>query len=250
MMPLALLALCSCANFWDEVTSHDFKWKSLWAKKPDPIEVAQKSGDGDHRGKAILRLKEPKANHGTDEQQELVMDILLKSATMDRQPYCRLAAIQKLGEFKDPRAVKGLQDAYFNATDCPGEGIATRLQCQAIASLGETRNPAAIRFLIDKLKEPPADRSDLAMQRSDRCTAAARALANFKDPQAIAALAQALQKEKNDIALRDRIHGALMAETGKNYPPDSEAWAQYLNPDNVTVPAEDKRILPVRWLTR
>src|SRR5207249_2445273 len=127
-----------------------------------------------------------------------------------------------------------------------------RLQCQAIVSLGQTRNPAAVKFLIDVLKEPPAERSDLAQQRSDRCIAAARALAGFKDPEATAALAQALQKEKSDVALRDSVHEALIAETGKKLPADAEAWNQYLNPTEGGPRDDDrnKKILPVGWLHR
>lgn len=250
LAPLALVALSGCAGFWDEVTSRNFKFKSLWVK-PDPIVVLRDSGDGDERAKAIRRLKEPKENGGSDEQQQVVMDLLLKTATLDRQPLCRLAAVEKLGHFKDPRAAQGIKDAFFNVGDLSPD-IATRLQCQAIVSIGQTHNPAAIKFLIDVLKEPPAERSDLAQQRSDRCTAAARALAEFKDPEATAALAQALQKEKNDVALHDSVHQALVAETGKKLPPDSEAWNQYVNPTEAGPRDDDKnkKILPVGWLHR
>lgn len=245
LAPLVLLSLCGCAGFWDEVTSRNFKFKSLFVKT-DPVVVLRESGDGDERAKAIRRIQEPKEHGGTDEQQRVVVELLLKSATLDRQPLCRLAAIEKLGHFKDPRAFQGLKDAFFNAGDLPPE-IALRVQCQAIVSIGETGNPAAVKFLTDVLKEPPAERSDLAQQRSDRCIAAARALADYKDAQATAALAQALQKEKNDVALRNSVHESLIAETGKKLPPDPEAWNQYLNGGSQDE-GTDKKIVPARWI--
>src|SRR5947209_20345652 len=99
LVPFALLSVCGCAGFWDEVTSRNFKFKSLFVKT-DPVVILRESSDGDERAKAIRRIKEPKENGGTDEQQQVVVDLLLKAATLDRQPYCRLAAVEKLGHFK------------------------------------------------------------------------------------------------------------------------------------------------------
>ena len=129
------------------------------------------------------------------------MDLLTETATRDRQPLCRLAAVEKLGHFKDPRTLTTLEAAFYAAQELQPD-LMIRVQCQAITSIGQSGNPAAVKFLVEKLKEPPAERSDFAQQRSDRCIAAARALAKFKDPQATAALAQTMQKEKNDMALK------------------------------------------------
>src|SRR5262249_8222468 len=171
----------------------------------EPIVVLRESTDGDERAKAMLKLREPKLHGGTDQDQDWVVDLLVKTAAKDRQPLCRLAAVEKLGEFKDPRAVLALRDAFFMSSDF-GPDLALRIQCQAVASLGKTGNVAAVPFLIEQLREPPAERSDLAQQRADRCMAAARALAHFKDPQSNEALARVLQNPKEDLALRERAH--------------------------------------------
>jgi HEAT repeat protein len=247
-LAVLLVNLCGCANFWDQITSRDFKVKMLFEKK-DPLVVLRDSDNGDDRARAIQKLKEPKANGGNDEAQNLVLDLLIKSATVDRQPLCRLAAVEMLGHFQDPRAVPALQDAFYLAQDFPEE-MAARIQCQALTSLGETRNPAAVKFLIEKLKEPPAERSDLAQQRSDRCTAAARALAHFQDPQAVQALTQVLRREKNDMALRNRVHEALVANTGQKLPADAQAWDDYLHSRDAVASGEEKprKVKLMGWL--
>lgn len=248
LWPLAVASLPGCAGLWDEVTSKNFKVRTLFIK-PDPVVVLRESSNGDERAKAIRRLKEPKQHGGTDEQQKLVMDLLTQAATNDRQPLCRLAAVEKLGHFKDPRGVDALENAFIAAQNLPPE-LMIRIQCQAITAIGQTGNPRAVKFLVEKLKEPPAERTDFAQQRSDRCIAAARALENFKDPQAIAALAQAMQKEKADVALRDRVHEALVKTTGKDLPPDPEAWAPYSNPAEAIAQDESRanKLKLVNWL--
>src|SRR5690349_8878350 len=69
----ALLGAGGCANFWDEVTSRDFKFKNLFEKK-DPIVVLRTSADGDQRAKAIVMLSEPKQHGGSDQDQQMVME--------------------------------------------------------------------------------------------------------------------------------------------------------------------------------
>jgi HEAT repeats/PBS lyase HEAT-like repeat len=235
-----LVGLCGCANFWDEVTSRDFHFKNLFVHKEQMV-VLRESTDGDERAKAMLKLHEPKQRGGTDQDQDWVVDLLVKTAAQDRQPLCRLAAVEKLGEFKDPRVVKGLHDAFFQANDF-GPDLALRIQCQALASLGKTGNAAAVPILIEQLREPPAERSDLAQQRSDRCMAAARALAGFKDPQATEALARVLQNSKEDIALRERAHESLQVATGQHLPAEYQAWEDYLHPKDGKPPEDDKAI--------
>ncbi len=248
LMPLAVACLSGCAGLWDEVTSKNFTVKSIFVK-PDPIVVLKESTDGDDRAKAIRRVKEPKVHGGTEEQQKLVMDLLIQTATSDRQPLCRLAAVERLGHFKDPRVLEGLENAFIAAQNLPPD-LMLRVQCQAITSIGETGNPAAVKFLIEKLKEPPAERTDFAQQRSDRCIAAARALAKFNDPQATAALAQTLQKEKRDVALRDCVHDTLVKQTGKDLPPDAVAWNQFVNPGEAVVRDDEKagKISLMSWV--
>lgn len=237
-MTCLCLGLCGCAGFWDEVTSREFKLKSLFVKK-EPLVVLRDSTDGDERAKAIRKLREPKQHGGSDQEQDLIVKILIEEAARSRQPLCRLAAIQQLGHFKDPRVVRGLEDAFYNTTAFAPD-IATRIQCQSLLALGETGDPEAASFLIKILGEPPAEGSLFAQQRNDRCIAAARALGNFKDLKTTEALAEVLKNNKEDLALRDRATESLQTATGKDLPADYQAWNGFLHPQDAKSLAEQK----------
>jgi hypothetical protein len=213
---------CGCAGFWDDVTSRDFSVKG-WFAKPNPMVVLRDSPDGDKRAKALRALGEPKEHGGTDQEQETVVRILMTAAVSEKQPLCRLAAIQSLGHFKDPRAVDGLKEAFYSAGVFPPD-TATLLRCQAVTALGRTGNPAAVDLLARVVREPPAEGTEIEKQQSlDVRIAAARALGNFHQPQSIQALAGVLKSEK-DVALRDRVHESLQLVTGKKLPADSNEW--------------------------
>ena len=247
---LAAMALSGCANFWDDVTSRDFHFKEFFSK-PDPFLVLRDSDDGNRRARALRELKDPKEHGGSDHDQEVVINILTAAATTERQPLCRLAAVEALGSFHDPRAVHALQEAYYNAANFPkGKGasgitegpfggsavsspLVLQIKCQAIASLGNTENPEAIGFLVNILKSPPASKEAAEGERQqtmDERIAAARALANFKDYKAIEALVHTSQTER-DVALLDRAHDSLEACTGHKFPPDTQDWGPILRPD-------------------
>lgn len=219
--------LCGCANFWDNVTSRDFSVNSFFTK-PNPLLVLRDSNDGDKRAQALRALHEPKQNGGTDQEQEMVVKVLTTAATSEKQPLCRLAAIQALGPFKDPRAVEGLTTAFYNAS-CFGPETATILRCQALTALGETGNPAAVELLVRVVREPPAEGTEGERQQAvDVRLAAARALGHFSHYQAAEALVQVLRTEK-DTALRDCAYESLQAATGKKLPPDAKAWEEFLH---------------------
>src|SRR5207248_2155349 len=111
---------CGCSVTWDEMTSRDFHAKDLWAKAPDPLEVLKDSKDGDKRAKAFRALQEPKQHGGSDQDQDFVLQLLGTAATQESRYYVRLEAMRKLGEFKDPRAVPYLLDAYYKADSLKG----------------------------------------------------------------------------------------------------------------------------------
>jgi HEAT repeats/PBS lyase HEAT-like repeat len=245
------LALTGCAGFWDDVTSRDFRPKE-WFVTPNPLVVLRDSDDGDRRAKAFRTLQEPKQHGGTDQDQEFVVKILTQAAVTERQPLCRLAAIEALGHFQDPRAVSALKDAYFNANNFPksssaGTGpadsffnsaavsseLVSRIRCQALASLGQTGNPAAVEFLVRVLNEPPSSKETAEGEKQqvmDRRIAAARALGNFKDYQTIEALVRVVQTEK-DVALLDRAHESLEASIGRKLPADPKDWDSLIHPE-------------------
>ncbi len=240
-LALALAGLCGCAALYDEVTSRDF-FKHMKAPK-DPLAVATSDADADRRAEALSKLKEPKQNGGTDQQQDQVFGLLSKTATTDQHPRCRWAAIQALGRFKDPRAVKAIEAAYdqaAGATPSPGSvtqagylsksGIfqpdqTSTLRCQALASLGQTGNPQAVDLLVRVLRQPPVEGTEEDRKLAlDEKMHAARALSHFKDdPRVSEALLAALRDEK-DIALRDCVHESLKQVTGKTLANDYESW--------------------------
>jgi hypothetical protein len=243
---LLCLALSGCANFWEDITSRDFKFKNLYTRD-DPLVVLRDSNDGDKRARAMMRLTEPKANGGDDKTQNLVFEILSKTATTDPQPLCRLVAIDKLGHFKDPRAAKALEAAYYAVDTIPTQfaDLTTRIQCHVLAAMGNVHNPEVVPFLAQVLKEPPADRSDEAHRRNDRCMAAARSLGQYPEKQAAEALFVVLEErkadhKKEDIALRDVAGKSLRDITGKDFAGDADAWDIYLHPGSDTALAKAK----------
>lgn len=225
---LVLPWLAGCAGFVDEVTSRDFKFQSLYTR-PNPMLVLRDSTDGDQRAKALRTLREPRQSGGSDADQDAVVGILVAAATTEKQPLCRLAAIQSLSRFQDPRAVQGLSDAFFNATAFAPD-TATVIRCQAVTALGKTGSPQALELLARVAREPQAEGTEQERQQAlDVRIAAARALANYNQPQAAEALVRVMRGEK-DVALRDRAYESLQVVTGKRMPVDDQAWDAYLQP--------------------
>ena len=172
---------CAGPGFWDDVTSRDFHFKTMFASSPPPMTVLRESSDGDARAKAMRALKEPYRTGGPETQQDEVVQLLTTAATSDPQPLCRLAAIQTLGAFQDPRAVSALIAAYESAAKLSPE-TSIAVQCKALAALGETAQPSAVTFLVQVSRSAgSADVSERErqQQRDVRLTAV-RALGNFK----------------------------------------------------------------------
>lgn len=256
------LGLAGCANFWDDVTSRDFKVQQLWAPHPDPLVVLRDSNDGNERARALRALREPKQHGGSDQEQEMVLRILTTAAVNEKTAWCRLAAIEALGGFKDPRAVQALRSAYDQAGNMLPAGIeqasyqpgatgfgpdtAAAIRCQALTALGDTGNGAAVDLLVRVVKQPPAEGNEAERQQTlDERIAAARALGAFNDPRATAALLKVLQTEKKDQALRDRATEALQHITGKKLPDDAKAWEEALHQQGAGQPAPAKK---EKWL--
>lgn len=220
------LGLCGCANFWDEVTSRNCDWNHLW-KDPNPLDVLAKSSDGAKRGKALAQLQEPIKHGGTREQQEMYIEILTAGATTDREPLCRLGAIRALGECKDPRAVKILEDAYLQKPAFTMD-LQTIIRQQALASLEKTGQPEARRLLIQVARSPSAAMDSSLTDRQqtqDERLAALRGLAKFPQSDSIETLVYVLESEK-DVALKSRAHQSLVQATGKNLPAEARAWRE------------------------
>jgi HEAT repeat protein len=257
LLLLLPLGPVGCSGFWDEVTSHEFEFKSLYSSPPNPLVVLAEDKDGDHRRKALLRLQEPNTHGGTAQEQEMVLELLANIAVKDPQPLCRLAAIDALGKFKDPRAVKIIETAYYAADKSrPSDSATLRqvaslsvtsnhftpdtsnlIKVQSIEALGNTANDGALALLVLVLRQPTGDGSDLERPANlDERIAAARALSHFTQAQATEALLKVLETDK-DVALRDRAAESLQKITGKELPADFKAWNEFLHPPGGRPPA-------------
>ncbi len=231
---LLCVGLCGCSGTWEELSRKDISFgqrcQNIWSAAPDPMVVLRDSKDGDDRAKALRQLKEPLQNGGTAKDQDTVLSILVISAQTDSQPVCRVASIQALGKFKDPRAVSALVDAYYKATTFTSD-TATVIQCNVLTALGETHNAAAVDLLTRVVRAPDSAldaAGDDKQQELDRRLAAARALGQFSHYHAAESLLTVLKTEK-DVGLRQTAHDSLVASTGKDLGYDPSAWDKLLN---------------------
>ena len=261
------LALTGCAGAWDTFTSRRFKdapftTMQRMVSPEDPLVVlrADPPRDGDERAKAMRRLKEPIEAGGTQQDQDEVVELLARTATADPSPVLRLAAIEALGRFRDPRAPGALMLACQKAHGrgdgapappdadptirlaggrVPGRTALDRsltaptgyapdtvavIRCRALESLGRTNRPEAVQFLAAVANGQAADAADGADDRDVRL-AAVRGLGHCRQPESVVALAQVLGRESGkDTAVVGRAHDGLVRLTGKHLPPDPQKW--------------------------
>jgi len=259
ILGVLLLGSCGCANFVDQVTDRQFKFKDLWSRPPDPLTVLAESSDAAKRGQALANLHNPLLHGGTQEMHDRYLDILITKATKNPppkgpdpanpwpsgidpdllQPLIRLGAIRALGEYTDERAAKALEEVYWGYTKLNGLSTGasagtlpfvpemnSKIKMQALAALEKTGSPVARHLFITQVLTPgPAEATtgQDSSQTIDEKLACLRGLARFRDNEVLATLVRVLETEKN-IAVRDRAHMSLKAITGKNLPQDAIAW--------------------------
>jgi hypothetical protein len=223
-----LLTMTGCVGFWDDVTAKGWHPRDLFYS-PDPVTVLREgTDDNDKRAKALRALQEPRQRGGSEDEQKWAIDLLEKTATQDLNVFCRLAAIEALGRFKDDRAERALEDAYFKAVNFNPE-MNTVVSQKAVAALGETGNPLAVQLLVRVAREPESDKKATTEERrqlSDIRLTALRALAKFRQPEAADALVDVMRHSR-EVALRDRAYDSLKVVTGQRYPADSSEWNQF-----------------------
>jgi HEAT repeat protein len=265
------LALTGCAGTWDTFTSRRFKDAPFTSMQrmmspEDPLLVlrAVPPRDGDERARAMRRLKEPIESGGTQQDQDEIVELLARTATADPSPVLRLAAIEALGRFHDPRAAGVLMLAYQKAhgrpdgSPAPSDakspfqlvgGAAARvpggtaldrsltaptgyapdtvavIRCRALESLGRTNRPEAVQFLAGVAGGQQSDAQMEGSDDRDVRLAAVRGLGRCRQPESVVVLAQVLGRESGkDTAVVGRAHDGLVRLTGKHLPPDPQKW--------------------------
>jgi hypothetical protein len=240
-----------CASFWDEAFSRERDLRGYFSPA-NPLVVIHDSTDGERRAKALASLQEPAQHGGNAKDQDTYLLILTTAATSDRDPLCRLGAIQALGHFKDPRAARALEDTFQQKLPFT-QDFNAMLRQQALRALEKTGDPEARKLLILVAREPgpalDAPSADRQQQQDERLVAI-RALSKYRQPECIETLMYLLETEK-DGALRDRAHQSLQTATGKTLPPDAQAWRASLAGQPIDTAAQPSLINRVSgWFTK
>lgn len=213
--------LGGCSTFVDDITAvspeggfwNNMKYRQqLLFDRRDPLEVLASSRDGDLRARAYRRLK----TTGSEEERAKVIDLLAEAAKSEKDMVSRLAAVEKLGEFKDPRAFQALQEAFYAPANAQARDPVVRIA--AVQGMARSGNPNAVPILAEVVVRDPS---------RDVRLAAADGLGRFQNADAANALVKVL-KEERDIALRHKANESLKQITGKQLPPQADQWEAYL----------------------
>lgn len=261
-------SLGGCASTWEAVTSRDFRkapFKNTFSSD-DPMTVLRTKVDGDARAKAMRRLSEPAASGKGQAEQDEALAILTHAATRDASPIIRIAAVDALGRFKDPRALPALVAAYHKADgmdpqSSTGSGdlqqVAGRdavldptlafgplghspefvfgVRSRVIDALAATDRPEAVRFLADVATGQARKETDGDDQKVR--VAAVRGLGRMRHKESVVALAKVLQGDgKRDVVMSDEAHQGLVKLTGKQLPADGDKWAEVVQAGFVVQP--------------
>ncbi|MBX9678540.1 MAG: hypothetical protein K2X38_07230 [Gemmataceae bacterium] len=223
-----------CANFWDDITARDFSVRNWWTQE-DPIIVLHKSTDGWKRAKAIARLNNPKNQEEREQYFKILSTVALQGDAMlddkikNDQPMCRLAAITVLGQSKDARAPKILEDVYLQRLPYTPE-LAKVVRQQALAALEETGEANSRSLFIRVARQPGADATSATadhLQTLDERLAAIRALSKYSQPDVVETLVHLMESDR-DVAIRSRAWDSLKTATKKDLPNDAKAWREML----------------------
>jgi hypothetical protein len=253
---LVCSGLTGCSSTWDR------PFHTMFGSPEDPLHVLRTSPEGGERAAAMMRLKEPIANGGTQaDQDEVVEHILGPAATSDTSPVVRAAAIEALARFKDPRAPQLLVAAYHQA---PGRSTAdvmrpptppvsaiqpaagtggfrdklglsgpsgfapdtvVMLRSRCLDGLARTQSPEAIDLLARVAEGRPVDGEEPADR--DTRLAAVRGLAKVRQKESVVALQKVLVNENGrDNGIAGRAHAGLVDLTGQNLPADPQKWGE------------------------
>jgi len=138
-------------------------------------------------------------------EQRQITDQLARQMQVEPDPLVRYAVVDAIAEFRTPMAQQVLEAGLAD------QDVAVREACcRALGRRGET---SAVASLANALKND---------KEIDVRLAAAEALGNIKSPEAIQAVAVAL--DDRDPALQFVGVQSMRSITGKDYGPNVEAW--------------------------
>ncbi len=265
-----------CAGTWDKLSSRRFRQDPLGTiyDQRDPLSVMQTSPEGDDRAAAMRKLKEPISQGRSEQDQEEALRLLTDAAINDSSPVVRVAAIEALGKFKDPRAVRSLLAAYYQSSGVPtapsenglqtaaartpdrtsltgpvgfAPDVASVIRGRAIESLAQSGHPDALPILVEVAMGTEKTGT------TDRETrlAAVRGLKQMRSQESVQALTKVLAMEKtHDPAMADRAHEGLVALTGQNLPNDPQQWDLVVRNGQAPVVSEPNLIQQAAaWIT-
>ncbi len=223
-----ILAAAGCAARWDELMSRERDWSYISGfGKPDPLVVIRDNQDGTRRAQALSELREPLKHGGDAQKQETYLKVLGESAAKDPQPLCRLTAVRCLGNYKDPRAARILEGVIEQQQWLfTNQEQNVMVRTEALVALEKIHDPDSKgRFIVIARGPGPAVVASIKdrYETQDERIVAIRALAKYRQQDAVDALVQVLKTEK-DVALRDCALKSLETSTGKKWPGQREAW--------------------------
>ena len=252
---MAVACQLGCAGTWDVVSSRKFReapFHTMFTSE-EPITVLRNKVDGNARADAMRRLKEPAKNGKSPQEQDEALNYLYAAATTDPSPIVRVAGIDALGRFDDPRTVALLKDAYAKADGVPSDpaklsttdlqqvanidtiaalaptgfepSFVATLRSRTVTAMAGKPSPEAVAFLAKVATTDPSS-TDQQLDRDVRA-AAVRGLGQMRSKESVTALASVLKQEAGrDVVLASTAHEGLVELTGKNLPADPDQWSK------------------------
>jgi HEAT repeat protein len=173
-----------------------------------------------------------RSKHVDSPEQRQITDQLARQIQVEPDPLVRKAVVRTIAEFQTPMSQQVLEAGLSDESD------AVRVEC--CRALGERAQPGSVTGLANALR---------ADSNSDVKMAAAEALGKIKSPEAMKALAVAL--DDRDPAMQYVGVQSLKSITGRDYGPDVQAWRQVAAggvppAEPVSVAEQIKRMTPFK----
>jgi HEAT repeats/PBS lyase HEAT-like repeat len=107
--------------------------------------------------------------------------------------------------------------------------VVAMLRCRCLESLGQTHTVEAARFLSAVAGASGPDIAPVGSNEVEIRQAAVRGLGRCRQPEAVVALANVLEKETGkDVTLSRGAHRGLVRLTGQKLPPDPKKWDEVI----------------------